>query len=80
MHAKQFISWKTRPTTDLPKSQKNFFESRVFDMILSSYMKHKYFFPRPKDNGSPGVLEEISTERDLGITIDNEMSFETHCT
>ena len=33
----------------LPKSQKNFLESRVLDMGRSSYMKHKYFFPRPND-------------------------------
>ncbi len=32
----------------LPKGQKNFLGSRVFDMGRSSYMKHKYFFPRPK--------------------------------
>ncbi len=31
------------------------------------------------DNGSRCVLEEVSMEKDLGITIDNELSFEAHC-
>ncbi len=46
--AKQIILRKTWPKTDfLPKSQKNFFGLRVFDMGRSSYMKHEYFFPWP---------------------------------
>ena len=41
----------------LPKSQKNFFGSRVFDMGRSSYMKHEYFFPWPNNFRDFSVLD-----------------------
>ncbi len=43
-----FLLQKMRQKTDFAlKSLKNFFESGVFTMGRSVYLKQEYFFPRP---------------------------------
>ncbi len=47
--------------------------------ILRVGKNHPPFQYTMLDNGQQCDLEEVAIEKDLGITIDNQLSFETHC-
>ncbi len=47
--------------------------------VLRVGRDHPSFDYTMSDNHGQSKLEEVLTEKDLGITIDNELTFQTHC-